>query len=89
MSRPLILGAALSDADGKVQADAGISPPAGKTQDTAIGGRVLLPAIYAGQALTAQQVQSFLEFPPRQKPASFNLDTVLEKMREAADGGLH
>ncbi|MGW8319842.1 MAG: arylsulfatase [Candidatus Promineifilaceae bacterium] len=48
-----------------------------------------IPAIYAAQALTAQQIQSFQEFPPRQKPASFNLDTVLEKMRDATDGGLH
>jgi arylsulfatase len=48
-----------------------------------------VPAIYAAQALTAQQIQSFAEFPPRQKPASFNLDTVLEKMQEATDGGLH
>jgi len=48
-----------------------------------------VPAIYAAQALTAQQIQSFKEFPPRQKPASFNLDTVLAKMQEATDGGLH
>jgi arylsulfatase A-like enzyme len=46
-------------------------------------------ALYPAQALTAQQIKSFIEFPPRQKPASFNLDTVLEKMRAAADGGLH
>jgi len=48
-----------------------------------------VPAVYVGQALTAQQIQSFVEFPPRQKPASFNLDSVLAKMQEAADGGLH
>jgi arylsulfatase len=46
-------------------------------------------ALYAAQALTAEQIQSFAEFPPRQKPASFNLDRVLEKMQEATDGGLH
>jgi arylsulfatase len=39
--------------------------------------------------LTAEQIQSFKEFPPRQKPASFNLDTVMAKMQEATDGGLH
>ena len=39
--------------------------------------------------MTHRQIQSFVEFPPRQKPASFNLDSVLEKMQEAADGGLH
>ncbi|MFN2185905.1 MAG: arylsulfatase [Anaerolineae bacterium] len=48
-----------------------------------------VPAIYAAQALTAEQIQSFKEFPPRQKPAAFNLDTVMEKMKEATDGGLH
>jgi arylsulfatase len=48
-----------------------------------------VPAIYAAQALTAEQIQSFIEFPPRQKPAAFNLDTVMEKMREATDGGMH
>ncbi len=47
------------------------------------------PALYASQALTAQQIQSFLKFPPRQKPASFNLDDVLAKMQEATDGGMH
>ncbi len=48
-----------------------------------------IPALYIAQALTAEQIQSFKEFPPRQKPASFNLDRVLEKMQEATDGGLH
>jgi arylsulfatase len=47
------------------------------------------PALYAAQGLTASQIQSFVEFPPRQKPASFNLETVLEKMKESADGSLH
>jgi arylsulfatase len=48
-----------------------------------------IPALYVAQALTTEQIQSFKEFPPRQKPASFNLDRVLEKMQEATDGGLH
>jgi len=48
-----------------------------------------IPAMYAAQALTAEQIQSFIEFPPRQKPASFNLDAVLAKMQEATDGSLH
>ena len=34
-------------------------------------------------------IQSFVEFPPRQKPASFNLDGVLERMKDAAGGGHH
>ncbi len=38
---------------------------------------VLVPA----QALVAQKLQSFREFPPRQEPASFNLDRVLEKLK--------
>jgi arylsulfatase len=48
-----------------------------------------IPAMYVAQALTAEQIQSFKEFPPRQKPAAFNLDRVLEKMQEATDGSLH
>jgi arylsulfatase A-like enzyme len=48
-----------------------------------------IPAMYVAQALTAEQIQTFKEFPPRQKPASFNLDRVLEKMQEATDGSLH
>lgn len=34
------------------------------------------------QTLVAKEIQSFKEFPPRQKPASFNLDQVLEKLQE-------
>jgi hypothetical protein len=37
---------------------------------------VLVPA----QALAAQWLQSFKEFPMRQKPAAFNLDDVMAKM---------
>jgi arylsulfatase len=37
---------------------------------------MLVPA----QALVAQQIQTFREFPPRQKPASFNLDRVMETL---------
>jgi arylsulfatase A-like enzyme len=46
-------------------------------------------ALYPAQALTGQQIQSFREFPPRQEPAAFNLDRVLEKMQESTDGSLH
>jgi len=45
--------------------------------------------IYPMQALAAEQLQSFIEFPPRQKPDAFNLDGVIAKMQEATDGGLH
>ena len=48
-----------------------------------------IPAMYAAQALTAEQIQTFKELPSRQKPAAFNLDRILEKMQEAADGSLH
>jgi arylsulfatase len=37
---------------------------------------LLVPA----QALVAQHLQSFREFPPRQKPGSFSLDQVIEKL---------
>jgi arylsulfatase A-like enzyme len=32
------------------------------------------------QAIVSQWIESFKEFPPRQKPASFNLDRVMERM---------
>jgi hypothetical protein len=38
--------------------------------------------LYGGQALVAKWLQSFKQFPPRQKPASFNLDEVMRKMNE-------
>jgi arylsulfatase len=40
---------------------------------------LLVPA----QGFVAQWIQSFKEFPPSQKPASFNLDQVMAKMEEA------
>ncbi len=45
--------------------------------------------LYGAQALVAQQIQSFKEFPPRQKPASFNLDRVLDQLKDASGGGQH
>ena len=38
------------------------------------------------QALAAKWLESFKEFPVRQKPASFNLDAVMEKMQNAGSG---
>ncbi len=35
---------------------------------------------YGGIAMVAQWLQTFKEFPPRQKPASFNLDEVMRKL---------
>ena len=43
---------------------------------------VLVPA----QSYVAEQLQSFKEFPPRQKPASFNLDQVLNKLQDTGSG---
>ena len=45
--------------------------------------------LYPAQALAAEQLKTFAEFPPRQKPAAFNLDRVLDQMQEATGGGLH
>ncbi len=46
---------------------------------------MLIPA----QALVARQIQSFKDFPPRQKPASFNLDRVMEQLQNASGAGAH
>ncbi len=45
--------------------------------------------IYEMQALVAQQIENFRKFPPRQKPASFNLDAVLRTLADASGGGPH
>ena len=46
---------------------------------------LLVPA----QAYVAEHIQSLREFPPRQKPASFNMDRVLETLQNSAGGGAH
>ena len=45
--------------------------------------------IYGMQAVVAQQIGTFKKFPPRQKPASFNLDRVLEQLQDASGGAQH
>ncbi len=45
--------------------------------------------LYGAQLLVAEQAQSFREFPPRQKPASFNLDRVLDQLRDVSGAGQH
>ena len=40
-------------------------------------------------AYVAKWLQSFKEFPPRQKPASFNLDAVLRTLEDASGGASH
>jgi arylsulfatase len=46
---------------------------------------VLVPA----QAFVAKHLQTYVEFPPRQKPGSFALDEVLAKLQEAGSSGKH
>jgi arylsulfatase len=36
--------------------------------------------LYEMQALVAEQIDNFVKFPPRQKPASFNLDAVMRQV---------
>ena len=39
-----------------------------------------VPQMYLMQELVAQQIEDFEKFPPRQKPASFNLDAVMAQV---------
>jgi hypothetical protein len=39
--------------------------------------------------LVAQQIEAFKAFPPRQKPASFNLDAVLRQLEEHSSSKGH
>jgi arylsulfatase A-like enzyme len=43
--------------------------------------------IVPSQAIVAKWLQSFKEFPIRQKPASFNLDAVMQKLSETQGAG--
>ena len=45
--------------------------------------------MYMMQAIVAQQIENFKKFPPRQKPASFNLDAVLRTLEDASGGATH
>ena len=38
--------------------------------------------MYEMQGLVAQQIEGFVKFPPRQKPASFNLDAVMRQLED-------
>jgi hypothetical protein len=42
--------------------------------------------IMAAQALVADFLATFKDFPPRQKAASFTIDQALEKMANAVSG---
>jgi arylsulfatase A-like enzyme len=39
--------------------------------------------LYGAQALVAAQIDNFVKYPPRQKSASFNLDTVMQQLGPA------
>jgi len=45
--------------------------------------------MYEMQGLVAQQIQDFIKYPPRQKPASFNLDAVMRTLEEAQSSKGH
>jgi arylsulfatase len=45
--------------------------------------------MYGMQALVAQQIEGFTQFPPRQKPASFNLNAVMRQLEDAASSRNH
>jgi arylsulfatase len=45
--------------------------------------------VYGMQAAVAQQMAAFQQFPPRQKPASFNLDAVMRQLEEAGSSRNH
>ena len=45
--------------------------------------------MYGMQAVVAQQIENFVKFPPRQKPASFNLTTVMRQLEAAGNGANH
>jgi len=40
-----------------------------------------IPQMYLMQEIVSQQIEDFVKFPPRQKPASFNLDDVLAQVK--------
>ena len=45
--------------------------------------------MYISQNIVAEEIQSLIEFPPRQEPASFNLDSILATLENSTGGGLH
>jgi hypothetical protein len=45
--------------------------------------------IYEMQEIVARQIGDFVKYPPRQKPAAFDLDAVLRQLQDASGGGPH
>jgi arylsulfatase len=38
------------------------------------------------QAIVAQFIETFREFPPRQKPSSFSVDDIMEQLKKPTSG---
>ena len=45
--------------------------------------------LYEMQALVGSMIPAFVKYPPRQKPAAFNLDGVMRHLQDASGGGNH
>ena len=45
--------------------------------------------IYEMQGLVSSQIENFVKYPPRQKPAAFNLDEVMRKLQEVGSSAYH
>jgi len=45
--------------------------------------------LQVGGVVVGQLITSFKEFPPRQRPVSYNLDQVMEQLKDASGGGAH
>jgi arylsulfatase len=45
-----------------------------------------VPQMYQMQAVVAGEIANYAKFPPRQKPASFNLDAVLAQVSSHGTG---
>jgi arylsulfatase len=45
--------------------------------------------VVPAQSFVAGYLKSLKEFPPRQKPAAFNMDNVMEQLQDAGGGGMH
>ena len=45
--------------------------------------------MYMMQGFVAGQIETFKKFPPRQKPASFNLDAVMRTLEDAGGSANH
>jgi len=42
-----------------------------------------IPQLYETQAIVAAQIDNYVKYPPRQKAASFNLDSVMAQLGPA------